>query len=366
MENNQRFFSNKTCMFFPCHDLTDDNQLNCLFCYCPLYPLGENCGGFFTWARHENIKVKLCANCTFPHRAENYDAIMDKLTPENLTFPRIVAAEDLTPVVARLCMRANIHLPDDIKNALENYRAKEDSPVAKNILDKIIENYKLAEERDMPICQDTGLVCVFLEIGENVHIQGCIQTAVDKGVRKGYREGYFRNSVIHAPLFNRANTGDNTPAMLYLDHVPGDKIKITVVPKGFGSENKSRVKMLTPSDGLEGVVDFVLKTVKEAGPDPCPPIVVGIGLGGTMDKAAFLAKKALLRPLGQPSNDPDFAKLEATLLEKINALGIGPQGFGGRTTALGVAVEYTATHIAGLPCAVNLNCHAARHATEVL
>jgi len=366
MQENQRFFTNKACMFFPCHDMGDEAPHNCLFCYCPLYPLGEECGGDFTWARHEDIKVKLCAGCAFPHHAGNYDAVINKLTPENLTFPRIINAEQITQAVSRLCIEANIRLPEDVKTALENARAREDSPIAADILDKIIENHKLAEARNMPICQDTGVVCVFLEIGENVHIKGNIQTAVNEGVRRGYKEGYLRNSVVRAPLFDRANTNDNTPAMLYLDQVPGDKVTITVVPKGFGSENMSTVKMLMPSDGLEGVVEFVLETVKNAGPNPCPPTIVGVGLGGTLDKAALLAKKALLRPIGKPANDPDFARLEALLLEKINALGIGPQGFGGRTTALGVSIEHTATHIAGLPCAVNLNCHAARHATEVI
>jgi fumarate hydratase subunit alpha len=366
MKQNLRFFTNEACMFFPCHNGLDERQFNCLFCYCPLYPLGDACGGEFTWARHEGIKVKLCENCTFPHRSENYNAVMDKLTPENLTFPRSVAAEEITQAVTRLCIKANTYLPDDVKAALNDFRAREDSPIAMDILDKIIENYKLAEARDMPVCQDTGVACVFLEIGENVHIQGSIRAAVDEGVRCGYRQGYLRNSVVCAPLFNRTNTGDNTPAMLYLDQVPGDKIKITVVPKGFGSENMSAVKMLTPSEGLEGVMDFVLQTVKNAGPNPCPPVIVGVGLGGTMDKAALLAKKALLRPLGAASGDTDFAKLETSLLEKINALNIGPQGYGGRTTALGVFIEHTSTHIAGLPCAVNLNCHAARHASEEL
>lgn len=353
-------------MFFPCHDTAEGERFNCLFCYCPLYPLGEDCGGSFTWAKHGDIKVKLCAGCALPHKPGNYDVIMDKLTPENMTFPRAINAEEITPVISRLCLEANIKLPEDVKTALIDARTREKSPMAADILDKTITNHKLAEANKIPICQDTGVCCVFLEIGENVFIKGNIASAVNEGVRRGYQEGYLRKSVIGDPLFNRTNTGDNTPAMLYTEYVPGDKIKITVVPKGFGSENMSAVKMLQPSDGLEGVETFILEVIKNAGPNPCPPIVVGIGLGGTLDKSALLAKKALLRPLGQPSHDPNYAGFEAALLEKVNALGIGPQGLGGRTTALGVAVEYTATHIAGLPCAVNLNCHAARHASEVL
>ena len=207
---------------------------------------------------------------------------------------------------------------------------------------------------------------MFLEIGQEVHIAGAdITQAVNEGVRQGYAEGYLRKSVVRDPL-DRVNTGDNTPAMIYYDIVPGDKIKITVAPKGFGSENMSQIKMLRPSDGIEGVKAFVLKAVEEAGPNPCPPIIVGVGIGGTFDKAALLAKKALLRETGTPSADPLYAKLEEELLEKINALGIGPQGFGGKTTALAVAVEHYPTHIAGLPVAVNINCHVARHKTEVI
>jgi fumarate hydratase subunit alpha len=209
------------------------------------------------------------------------------------------------------------------------------------------------------------MACVFLDIGQDVHIEGDLHEAVNAGVRQGYSEGYLRKSVVADPL-KRVNTGDNTPAVLYLDLVPGDKIRVTVAPKGFGSENMSRVKMLKPSDGVEGVVDFVVRTVEEAGPNPCPPVVVGVGIGGTFDKAALLAKKALLRKTGAPSEKPYYADLEKTLLEKINALGIGPQGYGGKTTTLAVAVETAPTHIAGLPVAVNINCHVSRHITEVI
>jgi fumarate hydratase subunit alpha len=237
--------------------------------------------------------------------------------------------------------------------------------VAQDVLDKIITNFELASDNQVPICQDTGVACVFLEIGFDVHIEGDLPAAVDEGVRRGYHEGYLRKSLVKDPL-NRVNTGDNTPAMLYLELVPGNDLTVTVAPKGFGSENMSQIKMLKPSDGVEGVMDFVVSVVEAAGPNPCPPIVVGVGIGGTFDKAALLAKKSLLRPLGVANKDPYYADLEGKLLERINALGIGPQGFGGRTTALAVVVETMPTHIAGLPCAVNINCHVARHVREVL
>ena len=279
---------------------------------------------------------------------------------------RIIEAEKIMEVVSRLCIEANCRLPEDVKSCIERCHAGEQWPIARDTLGKLIENYRLAETRDVPICQDTGVVCVFLEIGEDVHISGNIAAAVDEGVRRGYREGYLRKSLIGEPLFERKNTGDNAPAMLYTEYVAGDKITVTVAPKGFGSENMSRLKMLMPSDGVQGVIDFVVETVDLAGPNPCPPVVVGVGVGGTLDKAALIAKKALLRPAGQPHSDARYAALEAELLEKINALGIGPQGYGGRTTALAVAIEHLPTHIAGLPCAVNLNCHAARHSMEVI
>ena len=209
------------------------------------------------------------------------------------------------------------------------------------------------------------MACVFLKIGQDVHILGDLRHAVDEGVRKGYGEGWLRKSVVRDPL-DRVNTGDNTPAVLYTELVPGDRVEITVAPKGFGSENMSRIAMLRPSDGLQGVKDFVLQTVKDAGPNPCPPVVVGVGIGGTFDKAAYLAKTALLRPVDQRNEQPFYAELETELLEQINALGIGPQGFGGRTTALAVNIETYPTHIAGLPVAVNINCHVTRHKTEVL
>lgn len=269
----------------------------------------------------------------------------------------------ISEVVARLCIDANYHLPPDMKKQIISSSKEESWETASIILDQIIENFNIADENLQPICQDTGLACVFLSIGQDVHIKGNLEEAVNEGVRKGYSQGYLRKSVVSDPL-NRVNTGDNTPAMIYYDICPGDKIKITVAPKGFGSENMSQIKMLKPSDGIEGVKDFVIKVVEDAGPNPCPPIVVGVGIGGTFDKAAYLAKKALMRPVNQRNSEDFYAELEEELLEKINALGIGPQGFGGRTTALAVNIEKFPTHIAGLPVAVNINCHVTRHMTE--
>ena len=278
---------------------------------------------------------------------------------------RELDAARITEVVARLCVEANRHLPQDVKNCIACAREKEQWAPAQEILDRIKENYEIADRDEMAICQDTGMACVFLEIGQDVHINGNLADAVNAGVKKGYGEGFLRKSVVRDPL-DRVNTGDNTPAMLYTDIVPGDQVKVTVAPKGFGSENMSQLKMLKPSDGLQGVKDFVVKVVEEAGPNPCPPIVVGVGVGGTFDKAALLAKKAIIRSAEERNANPFYADLEAELLEKINALGIGPQGFGGKTTALAVNIEYLPTHIAGLPVAVNLNCHVTRHKSEVL
>ncbi len=268
--------------------------------------------------------------------------------------------------VARLCIEANTHLPEDVKNAIRAFQSREDWPIARGVLDNIVENFHIADAEHVPICQDTGMACVFLEVGQEVHfVGGGLYEAVNEGVRRGYTEGYLRKSVVADPI-RRGNTGDNTPAMIHTDIVPGDRVKITVGPKGFGSENMSAIKMLKPSDGLEGVKQFVLSTVEDAGPNPCPPMVVGVGIGGTFEKAAYLAKKALMRPLDVRNPDPYYADLEGELLDRINALGIGPQGFGGLTTALGLNIEVLPTHIAGLPCAVNIGCHATRHASEVL
>ncbi len=278
---------------------------------------------------------------------------------------REICAEQITRTVKNLCMEANCRLPEDVKSCITACRRAEPWPQAGEILDRIIENYGIADEQNCPICQDTGVACVFLKIGQDVHIQGDLTEAVNEGVRRGYRDGFLRKSVVRDPLC-RENTGDNTPAMVYTELVPGDKIEITVAPKGFGIENMSAIAMLRPSDGVEGVKNFVVQTVKNAGPNPCPPIVVGVGIGGTFDKAALLAKKALLRPLDSGNPDPYYEALEQALLEQINALGIGPQGFGGQTTALKVNIETFPTHIAGLPVAVNINCHVTRHQTEVL
>ena len=278
---------------------------------------------------------------------------------------REISAALITETVRKLCIEANCHLPADVKNCIEACRQQEDWAPATEILDRITENYRIADGENCPVCQDTGVACVFLKIGQEVHIQGDLTEAVNEGVRQGYGDGYLRKSVVADPL-NRVNTGDNTPAMLYTELCPGDTLEITVAPKGFGSENMSAIKMLRPSDGVDGVIDFVVQTVKNAGPNPCPPIVVGVGIGGTFDKAAYLAKKALLRSLDSSHDDPYYRDLEQLLLQKINALGIGPQGFGGKTTALKVNIETFPTHIAGLPVAVNINCHVTRHQTEVL
>ena len=278
---------------------------------------------------------------------------------------KVIKAETITRVVKELCVEANYHLPQDMKDAICKCKKEEPFGIAKNILEKIEENYKIADDDNVPICQDTGLALVFLEIGQDVHIEGNLREAVDEGVRQGYTEGYLRKSCVRDP-FDRVNTKDNTPAMLYTEIIQGDELKITVAPKGFGSENMSQLKMLKPSDGLEGVKDFILKVVEEAGPNPCPPIVVGVGVGGTFDKVAYLAKKALLRPVDQRNENEFYANLEKEMLDKINSLGIGPQGFGGKTTAVAVNIESMPTHIAGLPCAVNINCHATRHKSAVL
>ena len=272
----------------------------------------------------------------------------------------------VTDVVERLCIDANTHLPGDVKCALKNCRACEDGEIAKGILDDIIENFEIADNENVPICQDTGMACVFLEVGQDVHFNGGdLYDAVNEGVRRGYANGYLRKSVVADPV-RRGNTGDNTPAMIYVEIVPGEQVKITVGPKGFGSENMSAIRMFKPSAGLQGIKDFILETVEIAGPNPCPPMTVGVGIGGTIDKAALLAKKALMRPIDSENPDPYYADLEKEMLEKINVLGIGPQGFGGKTTAIGVNIETLPTHIAGMPCAININCHVTRHKSEVI
>ncbi len=274
---------------------------------------------------------------------------------------REIHISEIISTVRDLCIESNYYLSNDVKEALCKAKENETWPLAENVLDQIILNSDIAKKEDMPICQDTGMACVFVEVGQEVHIVGgLLQDAINEGVRRGYDEGFLRKSVVKDPI-NRVNTKDNTPAIVYYDIVPGDKIKVTVAPKGFGSENMSRIKMLKPSDGLQGVKDFIIETVKLAGPNPCPPIVIGVGIGGTFDKAAYLAKKALIRPLNKRNDEKFYSNLEEELLETINKLGIGPQGFGGKTTALGLNIETYPTHIAGLPIAVNINCHATRH-----
>ena len=278
---------------------------------------------------------------------------------------REIQASDVTQTVRRLCVEANCRLPEDMRACIARSRDEEAWPIARDILDRIIENYEIADRDCVPICQDTGMACVFLEIGQDAHVNGDLAEAVHEGVRQGYADGYLRKSVVADPL-RRVNTGDNTPAMIYYEIVPGDRLKITVAPKGFGSENMSRIAMLRPSDGEDGVKVFVVRCAEEAGPNPCPPIVIGVGIGGTFDRAALLAKKALMRPVDVRSDDPYYAAMEAELLARVNALGIGPQGFGGKTTALAVNILACPTHIAGLPVAVNINCHVTRHQSEVL
>ncbi|RKI71355.1 fumarate hydratase [bacterium 1xD42-67] len=278
---------------------------------------------------------------------------------------RTIPAPEIAAAVARLCIRANTLLPEDVDRALELAQHTEPWPLAEETLSLLRQNQDLAWERGLPICQDTGMACVFVELGQEVHIDGDLEEAIHAGVRQGYGEGYLRKSIVADPL-RRVNTGDNAPASITVRIVPGDRCAITVVPKGFGSENKSRLAMLKPADGAEGVKEFVVETVRLAGPDPCPPVVLGIGIGGSFDKVAALAKHALLRPLDEPNPDPFYEKLEDELLEEINALGIGPQGFGGRTTCLGLAIETAPTHVAGLPVAVNVSCHVTRRATEVM
>ncbi len=278
---------------------------------------------------------------------------------------KTISAVEITQTVARLSIQANTHLPPDIVAALDRTRRDEPWPLARETLGLLWDNLELAEEKSLPICQDTGMACVFVELGQDVHIEGNFEQAVHEGVRQGYGEGYLRKSIVGDPL-RRVNTEDNTPAAITLRLVPGDGCRITVAPKGFGSENMSRLGMLKPADGVEGVKNFVVETVRLAGSNPCPPIVLGVGIGGSFDKVAYLAKHALLRPIDQPNPDPFYADLERDLLRAINALGVGPQGFGGQTTCLGLSIETAPTHVAGLPVAVNVSCHVTRRATATL
>lgn len=279
---------------------------------------------------------------------------------------RRIQAIEIIKTVSDLFISANYVIGSDVLDALRQHRKTEPSPLGQMALDQIIENNCLAAAEKMPICQDTGMAVVFVEYGQEVYVVGDFEAAIQEGVRQAYSEGYLRKSVVTDPLFARLNTGDNTPAVIHTRIVPGDNIRFTVAPKGFGSENMSAVKMLTPAAGVAGVKQFVLETVRQAGPNPCPPIVVGIGIGGTMDKAAELAKWATLRPIGVHNADRQYAELERELLAEINKTGIGPAGLGGATTALVVNIEWYPTHIAGLPVAVNIVCHACRRGEAVI
>jgi len=280
---------------------------------------------------------------------------------------REISADDITKTIARLCQEANFDLGEDVLDALKRARDKEESPLGQQVLEQILENDNIAKSQKIPICQDCGTTVVFLELGQDAHIiGGDLHAAVEEGVRQGYKEGYLRKSIVRQPYSSRINTKDNTPAVIHMEMVKGDRLHITVMPKGGGSENMSRLAMLTPAKGRQGVIDFVVNSVAEAGSNPCPPVIIGVGIGGTADKAMILAKKALLRQVGEPNPDPEIAELEQEVLERVNSLGIGPQGFGGRTTALAVHAEVFPTHIAMMPAAVNLQCHAARHKEAVL
>ena len=279
---------------------------------------------------------------------------------------REINVSKITDAVCNMCISANCNLGSDIKTALEKGLSEENSQIAQTMLTDILKNAEIAKNESMPICQDTGMAIVFLKIGQDVHfVGGSLNDAINEGVRQGYKKGYLRKSVVADPI-RRGNTGDNTPAIIHTEITEGDKIEITLAPKGFGSENMSAIKMLKPSDGAEGIVNFVVDTVKSAGSNPCPPIVVGVGIGGSFEKAAFLAKTELLRDIDEQNPDDFYAAMETELLEKINALGIGPQGFGGKTTALGVNIETFPTHIAGMPCAVNISCHVTRHTKVII
>lgn len=273
---------------------------------------------------------------------------------------RDIKTVQIVEAVKQMCMEANYRLGADVVGAINSSLKTESVPIARDILGDMLENLQIADQKDMPICQDTGMAVFFVEIGREVHLDGDITEAINEGVRQGYRDGYLRASIVKDPIL-RVNTGDNTPSVIYYEIVGGDELLIKFAPKGFGSENMGKLKMLKPSDGIEGVRKFVLETVREAGPNPCPPIVVGVGIGGTMDKACQIAKKALFRDLSSSHPEEHIAALEKELLEGINQLGIGPQGFGGDTTSLGVNIETYPTHIAGLPVAVNINCHVSRH-----
>ena len=280
---------------------------------------------------------------------------------------REIEAKEITQTVSQLFQEANFFLPDDVLASLKQAREAEESSVGREVLDRILENAELSVKEGIPLCQDTGTALVLLELGQEVHITGGdLYTAVNEGVRQAYDEGYLRKSMVRQPYSARVNTKDNTPAIIYTDIVPGDKLKITVMPKGGGAENMTRLAMLTPARGRQGIIDFVVNAVDEAGSNPCPPVIVGVGIGGTAERTLMLAKRALLRKVGEPNPDAEVAELEKEILERINKLGIGPMGYGGRMTALAVHVEVFPAHIASMPVAVNLQCHSARHKEAIL
>jgi len=280
---------------------------------------------------------------------------------------REISSKKVTETVARLFQEANFDLGEDVIASLRQAIDKEESPLGRQVLEQILENAQIAKSERIPLCQDCGAAVVFLELGQEAHIvDGDLHSAVEEGVRQGYSQGYLRKSMVKQPFSTRVNTKDNTPAIIHTDIVSGDSLRIAAMPKGGGSENMSRLAMLKPAEGRQGVIDVVVRAVEEAGSNPCPPVIVGVGIGGTADKATILAKKALLRRVGEPNPDPELAELEKELLERVNRLGIGPQGFGGSITALAVHVEAFPAHIASLPVAVNLQCHSARHKEAVL
>jgi fumarate hydratase subunit alpha len=280
---------------------------------------------------------------------------------------REIHTDEIIETVARLCIESNYYLGEDVLTALKKYRQEEVSPVGREVLDQILENAEIARDQQMPLCQDCGLTVVFVQLGQEVHIVGGdMNEAIAEGVRQGYRDGYLRKSMVRQPFSARINTRDNTPPVIHTTILPGEHLSVTVAPKGGGSENMSRLAMLKPADGRPGVVDFVVEAVRKAGANPCPPIIVGVGVGGSAEKAMWLAKHSLLREVGRPSADPEVSELEAEILERVNRIGIGPQGFGGLTTALAVHVETFPCHIASMPVAVNIQCHSARHKEAVL
>lgn len=279
---------------------------------------------------------------------------------------RTINTGDITKAVKEMCMEVNIRLSDDVKDAILKAKEREESTLGRQILCQLEENMDIAAESKIPICQDTGMTVVFLKVGQDVHFEGdYIEDAINEGIRQGYQEGYLRKSVVRDPV-DRVNTNDNTPGIIHYEFVPGEQVEITVAPKGFGSENMSRLYMLKPADGIDGIRDAILETVKLAGPNACPPVVIGVGIGGTFEKCALLAKKALTRDLGSSSVIPYVKELEDEMLEKINQLGIGPGGLGGRVTALGVNIETYPTHIAGMPVAINICCHVNRHIKRII